>query len=194
MRLLLAALVGAVAIFAWEFVAHMFTPLGEAGLSYLPSEEAVSTALGSGIGDRAGLYAFPSGGLTKESSGAEKQKGMERAMEEMKTKPSGLLLYKPAGATFNFGKNLAVQFATDFMKALLTVWLLAQTRLVTFGGRVGFFVGAGLIAALATNVPYWNWYGFPGDYTLAQVFMEVAGFLCAGLAVALIFRRDLTAA
>lgn len=32
MKLLLAAL----AIFAWEFVAHMFTPLGEAGVDYLP--------------------------------------------------------------------------------------------------------------------------------------------------------------
>jgi hypothetical protein len=189
MRILLAALVGAVAIFAWEFVAHMFTPLGEAGVSYLPNEATVSAALASGIGDRGGFYVYPTGGLTKDSSGKEKQAGIERIMEEIKTKPSGLLLYKPPGATFNFGKNLAVQFLTDFLKALLAVWLLAQTRLATLGGRVGFVVGLGVIAGLATNVPYWNWYGFPGDYTVAQVFMEIAGFFFAGLAIALVFRR-----
>ena len=189
MRLLLAALVGAMAMFGWEFAAHMFTPLGEAGVSYLPNESTVSPALTSSIGDRPGLYMFPTGGLTKESTGQEKQQAMERMMEELKTKPSGLLLYKPAGATFNFGKNLAVQFLTDFVKVFLAAWLLAQTRLATLGGRLGFVVVVGVIAAIATNIPHWNWYGFPGDFTLAQVFMEIAGFFFAGLAVAFVFKR-----
>ncbi|HEV3410182.1 MAG TPA: hypothetical protein VG095_07800, partial [Chthoniobacterales bacterium] len=72
MKLLLAALLGAVAMFVWEFVAHMFTPLGEAGIGYLPNESTVSTALASSIGHQRGLYIFPTGGLTKESSGQEK--------------------------------------------------------------------------------------------------------------------------
>ena len=188
MRLLLAALLGAVAMFMWEFVAHMFTPLGEAGISYLPNENTVSPALASAIGDQPGLYMYPTGGITKESTVAEKQQGMERIMEEMKTKPSGLLLYKPAGAIFNFGKNLAVQFLTDFVKLFLAVWLLAQTRLATLIGRLGFIVVVGGIAAIATNVPQWNWYGFPPDYMLANVVMEVAGFFFAGLAIALVFK------
>ena len=190
MRIFVAALCGAVAMFVWEFAAHMFTPLGEAGISYLPNEGTVSPALASSIGDRRGHYMFPTGGVTKESSAQEKQQGMERIMEEMKTKPSGLLLYKPAGATFNFAKNLAVQFLTDFVKLLLAVWLLAQTRLATLGGRLGFVVVVGVIAAIATNIPQWNWYGFPGDFALANVFMEVAGFFFAGLAIAFMFKRD----
>ena len=40
MRPLLAALLGAVAIFVWFAVAHMFTPLGMAGIDYLPKEDA----------------------------------------------------------------------------------------------------------------------------------------------------------
>lgn len=188
MRILLAALLGAVAMFVWEFAAHMFTPLGEAGISYLPNESTVSAALASAVGNQRGLYAFPTGGLTKQSSGPEKQQGMERIMEEMKTKPSGLLLYKPAGATFHFGKNLAVQFLTDFVKLFLAAWLLAQTRLATLGGRLGFIVVVGVIASVATNIPYWNWYGYPGDFTLAQIFMEIAGFFFAGLAIAFVFK------
>ncbi|MBA2433005.1 MAG: hypothetical protein H0V56_12970 [Chthoniobacterales bacterium] len=192
MRLLLAALLGAVAMFTWEFVAHMFTPLGEAGISYLPNESTVSAALASAVGDRHGLYMFPTGGLTKESSGEEKQQGMERIMEEMKTNPSGLVLYKPAGTTFNFAKNLGVQFVTDFVKTFLAVWLLARTRLATFPGRVGFVVVVGVLAAVATNIPHWNWYGFPTGFTLANVIMEILGFFFAGLAIALVFKPAVT--
>ena len=136
MRLILAALLAAVSIFLWEFVAHSFTPLGEAGIGYLPNSDAVSSSLQS-IGGQAGIYVFPTAGVTAESSRAEKQKAMERMNEEMKTKPSGLLVYKPAGTEFTFGKNLAVQFALDLAKAVLLLALLAHTRLTSFGRRVG---------------------------------------------------------
>ena len=114
---------------------------------------------------------------------------MEKIMEEIKTKPSGLLIYKPAGSTFNFGKNLAVEFGIDFLEALLVVFLLSQTVLATFGGRVMFVTMAGVLAAIATQPSLWNWYGFDGSYTLANIVMEVAGFLCAGIVIALIIRN-----
>ena len=189
MKLFLAALLGALAMFVWEFVAHMFTPLGEAGIHYMPKPEAVSSSLQSAIGDKAGMYMFPTGGMTDNSSKEEKTKGMERMMEEMKTKPSGLLVYKPAGTVFNFGKSLAVQFLTDFVKALLAAWLLTQTRLITFGSRVGFVVAAGLLAAITTTIPHWNWYSFDGAFTMANVFMDIAGFFFAGLAIAAVLKR-----
>ncbi|HEY0370236.1 MAG TPA: hypothetical protein VGC85_11610 [Chthoniobacterales bacterium] len=194
MKLLLTALVGAVVIFVWEFAAHMFTPLGEAGLNYLPAPEAVSSSLQSAIVGHAGMYIFPTGGLTADSSRAEKQKAMERMNEEMKTRPSGLLIYKPAGTEFKFGKSLAVQFITDFAKALLAIGLLAQTRLVSFGRRVGFVVLAGCLAAIVTNIPYWNWYAFNGTYTISQIATEIIGFFFAGLVIAWLYRPAPTAA
>jgi hypothetical protein len=188
MKIFLAALLGALALFLWEFVAHMFTPLGEAGISYLPKPEAVSSSLHSAIGDKAGMYMFPTGGVTDDSSKEEKTKAMERMMEEMKTKPSGLLIYQPAGTEFNFGKSLAIQFVTDFVKAFLAAWLLTQTRLITFGSRVGFVLVAGVLAAVATNIPLWNWRGFNSTYTMSNVCMEIAGFFFAGLAVAAVLK------
>ena len=189
MKLFLVALLGALAMFVWEAVAHMVTPLGEAGISYLPNEDTVSPALASAIGDQPGLYYFPTGGLTKGSKGQEKKDGMNRIMEEMKTRPSGLLVYKPAGTTFNFGKSLAIQFLTDFVKVFLAVWLLAQTGLVTFAGRLGFVAVVGVIAAVTTNIPLRNWDGFPGAFSLSMMFMDIVGFFLAGLAIAGLFRR-----
>ncbi len=114
----------------------MLTPLGEAGMSLLPGADNVSSALTSSIGDKPGMYMFPTAGLGPNATAKEKRDAMERMMEEMKTKPSGLLIYKPAGVTFNFPQTLAVEFGINFLEALLIVYLLAQTGLAAFGRRV----------------------------------------------------------
>jgi len=186
----LAAFLGALAIFFWGFVAHMFTPLGEAGMTLLPGANEVSSALTSSIGNKPGMYMFPTGGLGPDATAKEKRDAMERMMEEMKTKPSGLLVYKPAGTTFNFPRTLVVEFGINFLEALLIVYLLAQTGLATFGSRVLFVSVAGLLAAVATNLSYWNWYGFNTTYTAANILMEVIGFLCAGMVIALVLGRN----
>jgi hypothetical protein len=47
---------------------------------------------------------------------------------------------------------------------------------------------AGILAAIATNVPYANWYGFPKDYTLGQMITMVVGFLLVGILAGLILK------
>jgi hypothetical protein len=185
----LAALLGALAIFFSSFVLHMFTPLGEAGIAPLPGVGAVSSALTAAIADKPGMYMYPTGGWTPDSPEQDQDKAMEKMMEEMKTQPSGLIIYKPAGATFNFPKTLAIEFGIDFLEALLVVYLLSQTVLATFGKRVLFVAAAGLLAAIATQPSLWNWYGFNGTYTLANIVMELTGFICAGLVIALVTKN-----
>jgi hypothetical protein len=41
-----------------------------------------------------------------------------------------------------------------------------------------------VLAAIGTNVSYWNWYGFPLAYTAAYMTTEIVGFVCAGLVAA----------
>jgi len=59
-----------------------------------------------------------------------------------------------------------------------------RTSLSTFGGRLGFYALLGLLAAIVTNMSYWNWYGFPVTYTAAYLFTGWMGYLCAGLVAA----------
>ena len=44
-------------------------------------------------------------------------------------------------------------------------------------------------AALATNVSYWNWWGFPTVYTASYMFIQFVGFFLVGLVAAIMFRR-----
>jgi len=103
--------------------------------------------------------------------------------KKIATGPSGMLIYMPK-REFSFGNTLVVEFLTELAETLIVVWLLSTTSLRTFGARLGFFAAAGLLAAIANNVSYWNWYAFPASYTLAVMLTVWVGFLAAGAVAA----------
>jgi hypothetical protein len=189
-RIFLAGLLGAVAMFAWTAIAHMATPLGEAGVENTMKDEELLSALKSNVKDKDGFYMYPSMGLPPDATHAQQSEAMEKYPEKLEKNPSGFFIYHPAGSRpMNMGKFLTVEFITELVEALLVVTLLAQTRIVTFGGRVAFVTAAGVVAAVATNVSYWNWWGFPTVYTVSYIFIQVVGFFLVGLVAAIMFRR-----
>ena len=189
-RILLAGLLGAIAMFAWTAIAHMALPLGEAGVQNTMDDDALLAALKSNVKDKDGLYIYPTMGLGPNATHAEQSKAMETYPEKLEKNPSGFFIYHPPGSRpMNMGKFLTIEFVTELCEALLAVWLLAQTRIVTFGGRVGFVLLAGVMAAISTNVSYWNWWGFPTIYTVSYMFIQVVGFFLVGLVAAIMFRR-----
>lgn len=188
-RILLAALLGAILMFIWTSLAHMALPLGEAGVGEIPNEAAVLTAMQNKIAGKDGLYVFPGLGLGPNPSKAEQHQAMEEMADKLAKNPSGILVYHPAGSRpLVMTRYLSIEFATEFLEALLAVFLLSQTRLTTFGARLGFVTLVGVVAAIATNVSYWNWYGFPAVYTASYMLIQVVGFLCVGLVAAFVMK------
>jgi hypothetical protein len=55
--------------------------------------------------------------------------------------------------------------------------------------RAGFVLIAGILAAITTNVSYWNWYGFPGVYTASYMLIELVGFVLVGVTARLVLRK-----
>lgn len=189
-RIFLAGLLGAVAMFAWTAIAHMALPLGEAGVQNTMDDEALLSSMKSTVKDKDGLYIYPTMGLAPDATHAQQSAAMEKYPEKLEKNPSGFFIYHPAGSRpMNMGKFLTVEFVTELIEALIAVWLLAQTRIVTFGGRVGFVVAIGILAAISTNVSYWNWWGFPTVYTASYMFIQFVGFFLVGLVAAIMFRR-----
>jgi hypothetical protein len=189
MKVLLAGIFGGIVMFIWTSIAHMALPLGEAGLSEIPNESAVLSAMQSNIGDQTGLYIFPGPGLGKNATRQEKNEAMKHMGEKIATNPSGILMYHPPGRPLVLGKLLGVEFGTELLEAILVVFLLAQTRIASFAGRVGFVLVAGILAAIATNVSYWNWYGFPCVYTASYMFIQIVGFFLVGIVAAFMLRK-----
>ena len=96
---------------------------------------------------------------------------------------------RPTNSAGKFKLTHYPEFLTEVLEALLAVILPAQTRLETFGARVAFVTLAGILAALPTNVSYWNWYGFPTNYTASYMFIQFVGFFLVGIVAAIMFRR-----
>ena len=189
MKILLAGILGGVVMFIWTSIAHMALPLGEAGLREIPNESAVLGAMQNNIGEQTGLYIFPAPGVGKNATRQEKNEAMKHMGEKMATNPSGILMYHAPGRPFTLGKWLGIEFGTELLEAILVVFLLAQTRIASFAGRVGFVLAAGILAAIATNVSYWNWYGFPCVYTAGYMFIQIVGFFLVGIVAAFVLRK-----
>jgi hypothetical protein len=185
-RVLLAAFLGAIGMYLWMFVAHMATPLGTMGISEIPKEAPVLSALQSSIGNAPGMYLYP--GAAVHGTRAEQQEAMKHYQEKLDANPSGLLIYHPAGLKMNMAPMLILEFVTEFVEAFLACLLLAWATLGTYGRRVAFVTTIGWVAVLATNVPYWNWYGFPATYTVAYMFTQLVGFLVLGLIAGKVLR------
>ena len=194
LRVLVAGILGGIAMFIWSSIAHMALPLGEAGVSEIPNEQAVVSAIQNNIGDKPGFYIFPGTGLGPDASRQQKKEAMRHLAERYAASPSGVLVYHPPGRPFTIGRWLAVEFATELLEAILVVFLLSQTRIASFAGRVGFVIVAGILAAIATNISYWNWYGFPCVYTASYMFTQIVGFLCVGIVAALVLGKGTTVA
>lgn len=178
-RAILAALVGGVAMYAWSSIAHLVLPISRVGWNEIPGEQPVLAAMQTTLGRNAGLYMYPALGADS----------MDQYGKKLATNPSGVLIYFPPGRAAMEPGQLITEFVTEMVDALLAIFLLAQTSIKTFAGRTGFVTIAGILAAVATNIPYWNWYGFPTNYTLANITMQVVGFATAGAAAAVVMKN-----
>lgn len=179
---LLAGVLGGLAFFFWSFVAHDVLPLGKTGIKEIPNEPAVLAAMKANMPEN-GLYLLPGLGLPENATRSQQAAAMEARMHKVETGPSGFLAYHPS-LQFSFGKALMVELGTNILQVLLAVILLGQTRIVNFVGRWRFITIAGFLAAISTNISYWNWYGFPANYTLAYICTVAMGFVFAGLVAA----------
>ena len=181
MRILIAALLGAIAMFIWSAVAHVATPLATIGFQPLPHEQAVVAAMQPATTDKPGLYIMP-------WVDPKDPQMMQKTADLMKTEGAGIFVYAPphaaGGDPTNMAPMLVVEFLKQFVEALIAAYLVASMVGLAFAGRVGAVTLIGVVAGIATNVSYWNWYRFPLDYTLAQVFIEIVSAFVAGLAIA----------
>ena len=177
MRILIAGLLGAIAMFVWTAIAHMATPLATIGISKMQNEHAVLATMPNGIGAKSGLYFYP--------WVDPKDPHMEQtATALMKVNPHGFIVYHPAGTKYDMTPLMIHEFAKELAQSLIAAFLLSLTMIAGYLGRVGFVTLIGVFGALGTDASYLIWYGFPCSYTLAQMTIEIVAALAAGLVIA----------
>jgi len=183
-KILLAALIGGIVMFAWEAVANELLPLGEAGVSGLDNEAAIMATLKENV-KQPGLYIFPGAEMRQPGlTGAQKQEAMKSAEAKFKAGPVGALAFHPEGIDQVAGMFI-IQCVLDILTMLVAVLLLAKaSALRSYAGRVAFVTAMGLVPTLGAEMRYWNWFGFPAMFAMSQGLIHLVAFLLAGLAVA----------
>ena len=188
-RIVLAGLAGGIVMFVWNFVAHDVLPLGQAGIKEMSNEAPALSAIRAATGDAAGFYIFPGMGLASNATPQQRQAAMQQYQAKLDANPSGILIYHPPGARMMTGGQLSTELITEIIEALLAVILMAQAHLLRYTSRVGYVVLIGILTSMTTNIPYWNWYGFPTIYTIGAVIANLIGFFCVGLVAAVIVKK-----
>lgn len=167
-KILLGGVLGGLGLFLWGGLAHMVLGLGAAGMQYLPQQQPVMQALQASV-PQAGFYIFPQG--DKAGNLPAEQVGGAH----------GILIYHPKGASGLGGGQLLNECFLNIALGLLAAYLLSLAGLRSYTARIKFVVLVGTMTALMTHVEYWNWYGFPITYTVANIFENIVGFLVVGL-------------
>lgn len=181
MRVLIAGIIGGVVLFVWGAVAHMALPIGEMGMRVAIEQDAALSALQTSASQGEGVYMLP--GIAPEHMSDEA--AMSAFAARYGNSPFAFVVYAPGGnpAMTSMGPNLAVQFVSVTLGALIAAWILALGAF-GFGRRVLLAGAMAVFAWLAISVPYWNWYRFPLEFTLGTLLEQLIGWLLAGAAMA----------
>lgn len=181
-RILLAGILGGIALFVWGAISHMALPLGKMGMNSLPNDTVLIPLLKQVITER-GFYFFPGGDENDET-----EEAMKVWEEKLRQGPRGVVIYDPSGGEMMSGVQLGTELGSNIAAALLAAIILAKLR-----GRRGTVIFMsmlmGLLAWLSIDVSYWNWYRFPDAFTCAQLIDQGVGWLLAGMAMALVLGK-----
>ena len=185
-KILLAGVLGGLAMFIWGAVSHMALNIGASSMKSMQNEKTVIAAMKENMKE-SGLYLFP-GGVPSNDMTAEQRKEVMRKWEQG---PSGFLVFHPEGMPAMGAKTLSTELFSNILAALVAAFLLSQAlgTLTSFGSRVLFVALIGLVPFLGLSVSYWNWYGFPTGFTFAELVDQVGGFALAGLVLAAMVKR-----
>jgi len=179
MRIAVAALLGAIVVFLWQFVSHMLLPIGVMGFHAPQNENVVLQAAASGLPE-SGIYLLPYLAPEKMKDAAAMQEWTQRAQKN----PAMFVVVSPSNTmAANMTPELIKQFITNLLGASLVAIVLGATAW-SFGMRVLGALAFGIFGWLLDIVPMWTWYKFPADYVVGNLLDQGIGWLLAGIAMA----------
>jgi hypothetical protein len=170
-----AALLGSLVMFVWGGLSHMVLFVGT-GFKQFPGEDKLIALLKTGKSDQ-GLYFFPG----KDFQHSTKEQDRIWA-DKFTNGPAGLLVFRAVGGNPFSAKKLGIQFLSNLSSALIAAFIAASVC----GGlwrRVLVVTALGVVACSAVSTIYWNWYGFPTPFFIAQLLDMTIGFFLSGLVI-----------
>jgi len=180
--LLLGTILGGLAAFLWSSVSWELLGWHEKSILAFQNDQEVADVLLS-HSTQSGTYILP-GTPSQEGMTAEQKKASQAAViQRMQKGPILFAAFRREGFG-SYAQGLVIQVLSLMAAAFLLTWLLLQTRGLTYAKRVIFLAVVGLAAGVISDIPNWNWWGFSGAFTAANIADFTLTWLVAGLVIA----------
>jgi hypothetical protein len=185
LRVLLAGVLGGIAMFMWGFVAHTVLPLYNDVSKVAVKEDAMLDSLKSYLKEP-GLYMVPGMDMSKTMTEEEKA----AFTKKWQTEGHALICYSaPTGEDPISVKTLAPQFLACVITAfLLALVLWKGAGDASFLAKIWMSTLIGVIASVAIDGSFVIWHGFPQGYLVASILDHAASFFLAGAVAAFVMR------
>lgn len=184
-KIIKGGLLGGAVVFVWSAISWMALPWHMQTFSTLSDEAAVLKAVKKAA-PATGLYLVPNphpagaAGTPGEHAATE-----TNAMDRIKEGPSGLFMITVEGRDpMDMTTGMVRGFLNQAAVAALFTWILLAGAATGFWNRVAIVFVAGVAGALIGHLPYWNWWGFPSNYTLVNIADLGISWFLGGLALA----------
>ena len=177
-RIVPAALIAAVVVFAWGFIAHTAVNLFK--VNSFRSAPAIAELMKQD-GAEDGVYVIPSMPRDFSDEDASDTKEHKRRHE---AGPIAVVFFHRDGDAVMPPAMFAKGFAVSFVACLLLAMLLSMLKLPGFGRRFCVCATVGAMIALHVDASNWVWYRYATDWTIASAIYNLVSWAAAGLVLA----------
>ncbi len=165
-KLTIAALVGGIILFLWQFISWAAVNFHKETQQYTPNQAKILEFLNENLEE--GFYYMPG-----TAPGEDPQKVMEEAMG----KPWAQIYFHKTMTT-NMGMSMARGLLVDILAVALLAWILLKMGNASFSTILLSSLAVGLIGYLTINYTQTIWYELP---SLSHLLDAVAGWGLTGL-------------
>lgn len=180
-KVIFGGLFGGIVLFAWSCLSWMVLPFHGQTINNFKDTAAVQATIMLNV-DKAGVYTIPACPMKSTASPEAKEVLKKEAMAQRTQGPVAFAIVNPNGVGA-MPVNMIKALLASIIGVMLVTWLLFQTSIESFFGRVLFFTVFGLAASVVAIYPVSNWWGLPLFNTLIDTADLVIGFFLAGLLI-----------
>jgi len=172
-KYVIGALVGAIIIFAWQFLSWSLLAIHAKEAKYLPAQDSILNILSSTIKED-GRYLLPT------SPPGTSQEEMQKAAEQRNNQPLATITYK-SKFVYSMSSPMIWGFVIDIILVVLLISILTRGGLPTFIQIFTGSIAVGIFSFLWGPYTQYNWFQVPWESIQGHLIDAVAAWGLCGL-------------